>query len=219
MPENRESSELIAGSKSFVDPELAALPRPPKKERTISLLLMALTAVLAAFMTAVLASDVRYALRGGDPEPVGDLSHLAPEPTLSNKFVRADGMLRFEGGIRYNRPLESDSFQLVPVAGNERLWVELRTPSVAPGGAVSAAAPPITFVGRMLPIASFAFGLGGLRRSTSATLGAAIPEGGWVLVDGASPVSSQWTVALAALLSLFAAYNVVMIVRILRPLT
>jgi hypothetical protein len=38
-----------------------------------------------------------------------------------------------------------------------------------------------------------------------------------VLVDGATPVSSQWTVALAALLAIFAAYNLVMIARILRP--
>ncbi|MET0594241.1 MAG: hypothetical protein ABW133_16185 [Polyangiaceae bacterium] len=215
MPENRESSELTAGQESFVDPELAALPRPPRQERTISLLLMALTAVLAAFMTAVLASDVRYALRGGEPAPVGDLSHLVPEADLSNRYVRADGTLRLDGAIRYSRPLESDTFQLVPIVGNERLWVELRMPATAP----SASAPPVTFVGRMLPVASFAFGLGGLRRSVSAAWGKAVPPDAWVLVDGATPVSSQWTVALAALLLLFAAYNVVMIVRILRPLT
>jgi hypothetical protein len=215
MSENRESSELTADAESFVDPELAALPKPPQKERTISLVLMALTALLAAFMTAVLVSDVRYALSGGEPRAIGELARVAPTASLSNEFVRADGMLRWESAIRYNRPLESDSFQLVPVVGNERLWVELRIPKDAP----SLAAPPVTFVGRMLPVASFAFGLGGLRRSMAATSGPSIPADAWVLVDGATPVSSQWTVALAGLLVLFAAYNVVMIARILRPLT
>jgi hypothetical protein len=38
-----------------------------------------------------------------------------------------------------------------------------------------------------------------------------------VLIDGATPTSSQWTVALAALLALFAGYNLLMIARILRP--
>jgi hypothetical protein len=164
-------------------------------------------------MTAVLASDVRYALSAGEPEPVGDLGRLVPDPALSNKFVRADGTLRSEGGIRYSRPLESDSFQLVPVVGNERLWVELRTPEGVP----SAAAPPVMFVGRLLPAASFAFGLGGLRRSMPVSSGTSISADAWVLVDGATPVASQWTVALAALLVLFAAYNVIMIARILRP--
>lgn len=214
MAENRESPQLVSGPEPLVDPELVALPRPPRQERTISLLLMTLTGLLAAFMTAVLASDVKYAFAGGVPEMAGDLSRLAPEPAMSNTFVRADGMLRADGAIRYRRPLESDSFQLAPVSGNDRIWVEQRVP---PGPANGASAPAVTFVGRLLPIRSIAFGFGGLRRSMTATAGASIPGDAWVLVDGATPVSSQWTVALAALLAIFAGYNLVMIARILRP--
>jgi hypothetical protein len=212
MSKNGESSELVANADPLIDPELLALPRPPRQERTLSLVLMALTGLLAAFMMAALASDVMYAFAGSAPEAMGDLSRLVPDGALRNKFVRADGVLRPESAIRYSRPLESDSFELVPVAGNERLWVELRVPS---GATNAIAAPPVTFVGRMLPMRSVAFGLGGLRRSVTTPA----PTGGdvWVLVDGATPVSSQWTVALAALLAVFAGYNLVMIARILRP--
>src|SRR5690349_12861201 len=212
MGKNGESPELVASTDPLVDPELVALPGPPRQERTISLLLMAVTGLLAALMTAALASDVIYAFAGSAPEAVGELSQLAPGSALTNKFVRASGQLRAEGAIRYERPLESDTFQLAPVSGNDRIWVELRMP---PGAASGAAAPPITFVGRLLPMRSIAFGLGGLRRS--ATSVAPIPSDAWVLVDGATPVSSQWTVALAALLAAFAGYNLVMIARILRP--
>jgi hypothetical protein len=163
-------------------------------------------------MTAALAGDVKYALAGDVPELVGPLSTFAPESAMSNRFVRADGKLRIDAALRYRRPLESDSFQLVPVSGNDRLWVELRVPPL-PEGAPSA--PPVTFVGRLLPIKSIAFGFGGLRRSMET--GASIPADAWVLVDGATPVASHWTVALAAMLALFAAYNLVMIARILRP--
>jgi hypothetical protein len=212
MVENRESSELIAHGDRLIDPELVALPRPPRQERTLSVLLMALTGLLAVFMTAALAGDVKYALAGDVPEVVGPLSTFAPEPAMSNRFVRADGKLRSEGALRYRRPLESDSFQLVPVSGNDRLWVELRVPPVPES---AAAAPPVTFVGRLLPIKSIAFGFGGLRRSMET--GGSISADAWVLVDGATPVASHWTVALAAMLALFAAYNLVMIARILRP--
>ena len=214
MSKNGESSELVAGVDPLVDPELVALPRPPRQERTISLLLMTLTGLLAAIMTIALASDVTYAFAGSAPQEVGDLSRLAPGTDLQNKFVRADGSLRSEGAIRYQRPLESDTFQLVPVAGNDRIWVELRVP---PGSPNVAAAPPVTFVGRLLPAQSIAFGLGGLRRSSAATSSGPMPAYAWVLVDGATPTSSQWTIALAALLALFAAYNLVTIARILRP--
>jgi hypothetical protein len=75
----------------------------------------------------------------------------------------------------------------------------------------------VTFVGRLLPVRDIAFGWGGLRRFLSATAGMPIPPDAWVLVDGATPAASQWTVALAALLVLFAGYNLVTIARILRP--
>src|SRR5689334_21018970 len=214
MAENGESSELVANADPLVDPELVALPRPPRQERTISLLLMALTALLASLMTAALASDVIYAFAGGAPEAVGDLARLVPASELRNKFVRAGGALRLESAIRYERPLESDTFQLVPVAGNDHIWVELRVP---PGAANATAAPPMTFVGRLLPMKSIAFGWGGLRRSPAATSGAPIAADAWVLVDGATPTSSQWTVGLAAFLAAFVAYNFVMIARIVRP--
>jgi hypothetical protein len=214
MTEHRESSELVASADALVDPELVALPRPPRQERTISLLLMALTGLLAVFMTFALASDVAYAFEGAVPDAIGDLSKLTPGPALANKFVRAEGALRADGAIRYRRPLETDSFQLVPVAGNDRIWVELR---IVPGTPNTTAAPAVTFVGRLLSMQSIAFGFGGLRRSGAATAGASIPADAWVLVDGAVPVSSQWTIALAALLALFAAYNAVTIARILRP--
>jgi hypothetical protein len=217
MRENRESSELVAEPDPLIDPELVALPGPPRQERTISLLLMAVTGLLAAFMAVALAGDVKYAFAGSAPEALGDLGRLSPTEAMSNTFVRADGVLRREGGVRYRRPLESDEFQLVPVSGNDRVWVELRLPAAASGTSSPHATPPVTFVGRLLPVRDIAFGWGGLRRFLSATAGMPIPPDAWVLVDGATPVASQWTVALAALLVLFAGYNLVTIARILRP--
>jgi hypothetical protein len=196
-----------------VDPELLALPRPPRQGRTISLALMAVTGALAALMTAALADDVRYALGAAEPIEAGNLTQFVPDRKLENRFVEGTGRLRHSDSIRYDRPLERDSFRLAPLEGNDRLWIEMRVPE----GVENTALPPTTFVGRLLPLRSVAFGLGGLRRSLGATE-SAVPADVWVLADGITPASSRWTLALAALLAAFAAYNFVTIVRILRPL-
>jgi hypothetical protein len=196
-----------------VDPELLQLPRPPRIERLVSLALMVTTAVLAAVMVVGLAGDVRYALASTKPEDVGDLIRWAPDRGMSNRFVRATGRLGSSGAIRYDRPLERDSFRLAPVDGNDKVWVEMRVTGSEPSRFV----PPTTFVGRVMPLEGAAFRYRGLGRSVHEVTGTVVPEHAWVLVDGATPTASRWTVALAALFVLFAGYNLVTIARIVRP--
>jgi hypothetical protein len=165
-------------------------------------------------MAIGLVGDVRYALASADPDDVGDLGRWAPDGAASNHFVRATGQLGGTGAIRYERPLEPDSFRLAPVLGNDRVWVEMRVPgSALPGSFV----PPTTFVGRIVRLEDAAFRYRGLGRSVHEATGAVMPANAWVLVDGATPTASRWTVALALLFVFFAAYNLVTIARIVRP--
>jgi hypothetical protein len=196
-----------------VDPELLKLPRPPRLERLVSLALMVTTAILAAVMVVGLAGDVRYALASTEPEDVGDLIRWVPDRSMSNRFVRGTGRLGSAGAIRYDRPLERDAFRLAPVEGNDKLWVEMRVSGSEPSRFV----PPTTFVGRVMPLEGAAFRYRGLARSVQEVTGAVVPPHAWVLVDGATPTASRWTVALAALFVLFAGYNLVTIARIVRP--
>jgi hypothetical protein len=69
----------------------------------------------------------------------------------------------------------------------------------------------------MMPIRGAAFRYRGLGSSVQELTGAVVPADAWVLVDGATPTASRWTVALAALFALFAGYNLVTIARIVRP--
>jgi len=214
MTRHPSSPELLAPANGSVDPELLSLPRPPRQERTISLLLMTVTAFLALTMTAALAGDVRFAFASAVPDDVGNLMHFVPDASMKNRFVRGTGMLSAAAAIRYDRPMERDSFRLAPLAGNENIWVEMRIPEGVEGAQF---VPPATFVGRLLPMHSAAFRYRGLGRSVHEVTGAAVPDSAWVLVDGATPTSSRWTVALAALFAIFAAYNLVTIARIVRP--
>jgi hypothetical protein len=76
---------------------------------------------------------------------------------------------------------------------------------------------PTTFVGHLMPLEGAAFRYRGLNRSVQEVTGTAIPANAWVLVDGATPAASRWTVALAALFAVFAGYNLVTIARMMRP--
>ncbi len=214
MARHTSSPELLAPATGPADPELLSLPRPPRLERTISLMLMGVTAFLALTMTVALAGDVRFAFASAVPDDVGEMMHFTPDASMQNRFVRGTGMLSAASAIRYDRPMERDSFRLAPIAGNDNIWVEMRIPE---GISAAQFVPPATFVGRLLPMHSAAFRYRGLGRSVHEVTGAAVPENAWVLVDGATPTSSRWTVALATLFAIFAAYNLVTIVRIVRP--
>jgi len=212
MTRHTSSPELVGPVDGAADPELLGLPRPPRFERIATVTLMIATGVLAAIMMIGLFSDVRYALTSSDPEDIGDLGRWTPDASMTNRFVRGTGRLG-TGGIRYDRPMERDSFQLNPIAGNDKVWVEMRLPS----GSESSLPPPTVLVGRLMPFAKAALRYGGLARSVREATGVELPADAWVLVDGATPNASRWTVALAALFAVFAAYNLVTIARVVRP--
>ena len=214
---NRPSSPEISpsaaaggvGSEGLVDPELLALPQPPRNGRTLSLVLMSVTALFAIVLSAGLFGDVRYALSSSEPDDVGSLASLVPGPGTSNRLVKAEGALEPSAAIRYDRLLENGSFEIAPVAGNRKIWVEMR---VADG--LAELPPATTFVGRLVALDSIAFRI---RSFWMAARVAPEAAGAWVLLDGATPASFRWALALFALLALFAGYNLAMIARIVRP--
>lgn len=210
---NRRSSapELSPSPPVDVDPELAVLPRPPQKERTLSLALMILTASLAVVLGAGLFGDVRYALSSANPEDAGELASLVPDPTMGNRFIRGQGSLDSAAAVRYETIFGRELFELAPLAGNRRIWVEMRVPD----GEIGKVPPPTTFVGRLVPLDSAAFRIRSWRVSGQLLSGAAGRDA-WVLIDGAAPASLSWAVGLFGLLLAFAGYNLVTIARIVR---
>ncbi|WP_232379704.1 hypothetical protein [Polyangium fumosum] len=194
------------------DPDLIALPAPPKRERTATVVLMALTTLAAAWMAFVLSGEARYALTPGQLMEVPDLATLTPGADLENRYVRATGLLGTTGAIRYGRAAEGDSFRLAPIAGNEKIWVEIRVPEGFEGPRFM---PPTSFAGRLVPFRKAGLRHARLPESVHAQTNKAVPDDAWVLIDGSSPRASRWAVALVALFLGFAAWNLAGIVRVL----
>lgn len=211
----RTSPDAIADAPAVgqADPELLALPAPPKRERTATLALMGITALAALGMCAALAGEALYATTPGRPVELADLAALQPGDDLDNRYVRGSGLLGTSGAVRYGRPAEGDSFRLAPVAGNPRVWVEIRVPEGFEGPRF---VPPSTFAGRLVPLDDAGIRHAGLRRAAASGAGDAIPADAWLLVDGNSPRASRWALALVVLLFAFAGWNLVGIARLLR---
>ena len=94
-----------------LDPELLALPDPPRRARTLTVVVLALASVAALAMVVALRHDVAYAFRDSTPLDVGDL-HAVSDATLSsieNRYVRAEGLIGARG-IRYERPSSTTRF-------------------------------------------------------------------------------------------------------------
>lgn len=194
------------------DPDLVALPGPPKGERTATVLMMAVTAIAAAWMSFVLLGEARYALMPGQLTDVADLATLNPTADLENRYVRASGLLGTVGAIRYGRAAEGDSFRLAPIAGNNKIWVEIRVPEGFEGPRF---VPPSNFAGRLVPFKQAGIRHARLPESVRAQTDLQVPNDAWVLIDGCSPRASRWAAALVMLFIGFSLWNVLGIVRVL----
>ena len=191
---------------------LDAAPAPPRRERTATVLLMLLTAIAAGVMAFALRGEARYAVSPGQPQEIGELTTLQPGGDLENRYVRASGLLGTRGAIRYGRAAEGDSFRMAPIAGNPRIWVEIRVPEGFEGPRF---VPPTTFAGRLVPLRDAGLRHVGLAATVREQTGIDIPADAWILVDGSSPRASRWAVALALLFVGFAGWNLFGVARLL----
>jgi hypothetical protein len=146
------------------------------------------------------------------------LGALQPRAELRNSWVRGEGELAAVGGIRFERPLESDSFRLAPLQDNPKLWVQVRVPS---GYEDEHFVAPTVFSGRLVPRSAL-----GLRFSTLATAPEAagwqpghLPKDAWILIDGESPRATRWVLGLVVLFAGFAGFALWALRSLLRPVS
>jgi len=195
------------------DPDLLALPAPPRHERRLTVVLMLLVSLASCWLLWALRGEIGYSFSPSAPAELGDLAQATPGAELTNHYVRATGLLAATRAIRYERPLEGDSFRLAPVAGNPRVWVEIRVPEGMEGPKF---APPTSFMGRLVPFHDAGIRHRGLGANLSQAGAGAVPEGAWLLIDGGSPRASRWAVALGALLAYFLVWNSIGVVQLTR---
>lgn len=213
----RDLSEPDAGrredDKDELDPELLQLPDPPKRERSITVALLVFTALVSLAMCIALRRDAAYAFADAQWQEFGDLGAAPASAFGDNRYVRAKTMLGAAHAIRYERPLVSDSFRLMPVAGRPNVWVEVRVP---PRGENIRWVPPGEVTGRLVRFEAAGPRHRGLADAVRDATGEPVPAGSWLLVDGTAPSDARWAVLLVVLFVGFAAWNVFATAKLLR---
>jgi hypothetical protein len=196
-----------------LDPELLDLPDPPKRDRSVTVGLLVFTAVASLAMVLALRRDAAYAFSPAHARDIGDLTTAPTDSLVENAYVRAQAMLGAAHAIRYERPLVSDSFRLMPVAGRPNVWVEVRVP---PRGENIRWVPPSQVSGRLVRFEAAGPRHRGLGDAIHDATGQDVPKGSWLLVDGAAPSDARWAVLLVALFACFAAWNGLATAKLLR---
>lgn len=198
------------------DPELVELPPPRRPFRRFTLACLALTLVGSLGLIVSLRGDIAYALVTRGIVDEGSLESFHPAAAHANQWIRGEGALSEIGGLRYERPLESDSFRLAPLAQNPKLWIQIRVPQ---GYENDHFVAPTVFAGRLVPFSSLGLRYNALDEAPAGAGWQAdhLPKDAWLLVDGESPASSRWLFGLVALYASFAGFAAWALRSLLRP--
>jgi hypothetical protein len=201
------------GVSDEVDPELLALPAPPKAQRRLTVALLVLVAVTSSAMAYSLRYDVAYALAPASEVDVGDLYAFDLAKAEGNHFARGTGALGGALAVRFERPFERDTYRVSPVRGRRDLWVEVRVPAGEEGARY---VPPSTFSGRLVRWSQSGLRHRGLARAVVALTKDAVAPDAWLLVDGEPPSAARWALGLAVMFAVFAVWCVVTMLRLVR---
>jgi hypothetical protein len=212
---NPLSPETLDASRDddAVDPELLALPAPPKAQRQLTVALLAVVAVTASLMAYSLRGEAAYALAPARDVDLGELYSVKATAVDGNTYARAHGALGGALAVRFERPFESDTYRVSPVMGRRDLWVEVRVRSGEEGGRY---VPPTAFAGRLVRWDASGLRHRGLEGAVDSLTHEAIPSGAWLLVDGESPDRARWALALGLIFAGFAVWSVVTAGKMLR---
>lgn len=215
MSDRLEMTLPESNVESRADSELADLPPPRRPWRRTTLFVLGVGATASIGLALAVLPDVAFALRGGEPIGLGELGTKTPDPKLANRWVQGEGELSVTHAIRYERPLERDTYRLAALASNPDIWVQVRVPANEEGPRF---VPPASFVGRLVPVSELGLRQWGLPDAVKAAGLEPPSKDAWVLLDGESPRGLRWAVGLLVLLLGFAAFNVLGLFKLGRPI-
>jgi hypothetical protein len=208
-----EIPHALDAGEERIDPELLELPDPPRGERRVTLLVLLATAVASVAMALALRNDAKYSFADTIPEDLGELAKAQPSAFAQNHYVHGRAVLGGASALRFERPFQSDTFRVSPVQGHPNIWAEVR---VREGAETGRYVPPSEFTGHLVRFDAAGPKQRGLARAIEDATGQKVPEGAWLIVDGEAPSDSKWAVALMAMFSTFALWNVLSALKLVR---
>jgi hypothetical protein len=197
-------------SRDEVDPELLALPAPPRGRRLGTLALMALVVVAAMALAVSLRHDLAYFFASSTTIDLGDVTGVDPAQLEPNSYVRITGTPMISKAVRYRRPIGGARYAVFPLAGQRTIYVQVedRPDAIAHG----------EFSGRLVTFSQLGSRMTSVRDYLDEDMALPVSGESFLILADESPGSYGWALLLAALCALFVAIDVVLLLRWFRPL-
>jgi hypothetical protein len=197
-----------------VDPELLALPLPPRGRRLLSMALMLCVVGVAVGLLAHLRADVAYGFAPNRATELGAIATLDLRTLVPNTFVRIRGTPMLGLTVRYERALSGQFFAVFPLAGQRQVFVQVPLEALRD----PARAGRAEWSGRLLTFGQLGGRFRGVRDYLVHSMHLPVTAESFVLLAEEQPVAHGWALALSALCLAIIGFTGVLMARWFRAL-
>jgi hypothetical protein len=197
-----------------LDPELVALPAPPRGRRLWAMVLMAAVVALALGLVSSVRSDIAYALRPDRAELLGDALRLEPASLPSNAYVVVRGTPMLSGMVRFEAGLLGGEYVVFPLAGQRNVFVQVPAETLRdPRTAAST-----EFAGRMITFGELGGRFRVVREFLARRMGMPVTGETFLVVADDLPHGHSWSLFFAAFCLAIVGLNVWLFSRWFSPI-
>ncbi len=196
-----------------LDPELVALPAPPRARRVLTASVMAATIVASLALLGVIRTDIQYFLAAERALDLGDATTVDVGALETNRFVRVVGTPMASATVHVQRVLGGETYAVFPLAGQRAIFVS----SPVAGPDEEARLARREWSGRLVTFGQLGGRLAAVRGYLRDRVDLPVTRDSYVLLADEPPGAYGWSLVLALVCVAFVAVNLALIVRWFRP--
>lgn len=192
-----------------LDPELLALPAPPRGRRFLALTLMALTVVASFGLLVSLQRDVRYFFSDAHAVELGEATAVNAAALPSNAFVRVRGTPMASHTAHATRVIGGTTYAIFPLAGQRAIFVEMPLSSAGDERRVARR----EWSGRLVTFGELGSRYASVRAYLREHMDVPVTSETYLLLADETPGEYIWSLGLAVLCVAFIVINVMLLLR------
>ncbi len=207
--DNTAQPRMPGAERAAVDPELLALPAPPRARRLFTMTLMALVVVAAMGLVFTLRHDLAYFFASSQVIDLGEATRVDHATLVPNSYVRVRGTPMLSRAVRYRKVLTGSTYEVFPLAGQGTVYVQVP----AEGEGIARA----EFSGRLVTFSQLGGRISQVQGYLHDDMNQPLSGDSFLVLADEPPSSYAWAWALAFLCVLFVAIDVFLLLRWFRP--
>lgn len=177
-----------------LDPELLALPAPPRTRRLLSLALLSSVVVASAALLVHLRADAAYSFASERAIDVGEATRVPLAGLVPNRYVRVRGTPMLSRMVRYERGPSGEAYALFPLSGQRQIFVQVPASALRDPARVAQGA----FSGRLMTFGQLGGRLRPVRLYLAREMSLPVTAESFVLLAEETPSTYSWALALCA---------------------